>query len=354
MADEQEPTVDTDVSSEADGVQDEAPMSAEERAALFDNEFTATTEERPPEKPKSKAKQVSRRTKAEKTPVEDETADDATEPEPEPESDDKGEKPKPGADAAVEAAQKAVAEEQELQERERLSKVAKELEEKQKAEEASKKAESSGEPKPVDAAATLKAVIDANPNALVLDVDDDGNWTEIQLAQWAERYPGIAHALAIFQGVAARQSASAEIEAIKASLAPIIEQQERQQFRAQVEGLAGELAKEEYGGHADAADLLESPEFVAEIEKAPDAIKTCAQSWKPEVQRYALEWYKARKGIKTQAVAKAEQAHKQRTVPARAGLRNSTPVPKTGEGEMSKAERDKIFEEEFNQAAPPA
>jgi hypothetical protein len=78
---------------------------------------------------------------------------------------------------------------------------------------------------------------------------------------------------------------------VKAQQAQELEQSRGKVFDA--------LAKPEFGAHEDARQIVDSPEYAQAIGKAPDVIRECAQSWDPSLQKLALEWYKAKAGIKS-------------------------------------------------------
>jgi hypothetical protein len=104
------------------------------------------------------------------------------------------------------------------------------------------------------------------------------------------------------------------------------------------------LAKPEFGSHADAKEIVDSPEYADIIGKAPDVIKTCANSFDPAKQKLALEWYKAKVGIQSETVKKAAASLKKATATAAAGLRSTGKPVVKDDSVLSKDDAQSLLE----------
>lgn len=272
---------------------------------------------------------------------------DGTKPEGEPAA-KPGEKPPspaaPDADAITAAAQAAIQAEQDRQNAETVAAAAKKLQE-QQAEDARKAAEASGKPVATDVQAVLKEIVDGSEGVMIPDVDDDGKPTQRSLKDWTAAYPGITQVAALMASKLAEKIAESRLGAIQAQLQPLVQAQQQAAMDAKRGEVYAALAKPELGAHEDAKEIVESPKYAEAIGKAPDVIKTCAESWDPAMQRLALEWYKAKNGIKSATMQKAEATHKRTNATAAAGLRSTgKPAPKDGD-DLSDEEAKRLLEE---------
>jgi len=248
------------------------------------------------------------------------------------------------ADDIAAAAQAAIKAEQDKANAEAVAAAARELQ-KQKDEDAKKAAEASGKPVAIDAAAALKEIVDASDGVTIADVDDDGNPVQRSFKEWATMYPGIAQAAAIMGAKLAEKVAETRLSGIQSRLEPLVKAQQAQEFEQARGTVFDSLAKPEFGAHEDARQIVDSPKYAEAIEKAPDVIRECAQSWDPALQKLALEWYKTKAGIKSEAVKKAEATHKKTNLTAAAGLRSTgKPTPTAGD-ELTDDEAKRLFDE---------
>jgi len=252
--------------------------------------------------------------------------------------------PEAQADEITVAAEAAIKAEKEKSDSEAIAAAAKKLQEQQAAD-AERAAAAAGKPVAVDVQSVLKDIVDGANDVMIPDVDEDGKTTQRSFKDWTDAYPGITQAVAVMASKLAEKIAEQRLGAIQAQLQPLVQAQEQQKLDQARNVVFEALAKPEFGAHADAQAIVDSPEYAAVIEKAPDVIKTCADSFDPAKQKLALEWYKAKAGIKSEAVKKAESAHKKANVTAAAGLRSSgKPIVKTGD-DLSEADAKKLLED---------
>jgi hypothetical protein len=310
----------------------EAPLSAEEGEDILAAEMASVSSElsgaaKPeataaPEKP-AKVKPVA--DEGETKPGEADPADKKT-------------------DDIAAAAQAAIKAEQDRANAETVASAARELQ-KQREEDAKKASEAAGKPALVDAGAALKEIVDASEGLMIADVDDDGKPVQRSFKDWAGMYPGIAQAVAVMGAKLAEKVADARLGSIQSQLEPLVKAQQEQRIEKARGEVFDALAKPEFGAHEDARQIVDSPEYAQAIGKAPDVIRECAQSWDASLQKLALEWYKAKAGIKSATVQKAEGSHRRANLTAAAGLRSAgKPTVKEGD-ELSDADAKRLFEE---------
>jgi hypothetical protein len=254
-----------------------------------------------------------------------------------------GEKtPEASADAITAAAQTAIQAEQDRQNAETVAAAARKLQEQQAAE-AQKAAAASGSPTTLDVQAALKEIVDGAEGVTIPDVDDDGRPTQRSLKDWVGTYPGITQVAALMASKLAEKIAEKRFGDIQAQLHPLVQAQQQATMDAKRGEVYAALAKPELGAHEDAKEIVESKEYLEVLEKAPDVIKTCAESWDPAMQKLALEWYKAKKGIKSATVRQAEATHRKAQVTAAAGLRSTGKPVVRAENEISDEEAAELL-----------
>jgi hypothetical protein len=316
----------------------EAPLSAEEGEDILAAEMASVSSElsgaAKPEAPAATVKP----TKVKSVADEGETRIDAK----------PGEQDTPDADKKTDdiaaAAEAAVKEEQDRANAETVAAAARELQ-KQREEDAKKATDAAGTPALVDAGAALKEIVDASDGLMIADVDENGDSVQRSFKEWAGMYPGITQAVSVMAVKLAEKVAEARLGAIQSQLEPLVEAQKEQAFDKKRGEVFDALSKPEFGSHEDAQQIVDSTEYMQAIEKAPDAVQKCAMSWDPARQKLALEWYKAKAGIKSATVQRAEGAHRRANMTASAGLRSAgKPIVKDGD-ELSDAEAKRLFDE---------
>lgn len=251
--------------------------------------------------------------------------------------------PEEAAAAKIKEAEDAVTKRHDQAERERVSAAAKKL-----ADEADEraKAEAAKSATPATFEQLRVRALDSIGDMQVVDPSDTDDKATITAKEWAQKYPGIFDMVVAVVSKANTALGVGGIDPAASGRLQALEQAESiRKWESDRQSTFEKLAAPEMGGHTDAAEIVDDPAYAEWVQKQSPKFQECANSFDPTDQRFAIEAYKAAKGIVTEAVAKARGAKTKTDGIHSTTLRTRQPAPATGDKEMSPDEAKRLFDE---------